>query len=63
MDDLEEIVIDPERTPNAAKEFEAIDYQVDADGNIKNKLDDKDNHGIDGTRYALEDDMRPGWGW
>jgi len=63
LDDLEEIVIDPERTPNAAKEFEAIDYQVDADGNIKNKLDDKDNHGIDGTRYALEDDMRPGWGW
>lgn len=44
LDDLEKIVIDQERTPNIAKEFESIDYQVDKDGNQKAKLEDKDNH-------------------
>ena len=58
LDDLEEIVIDYRRTPNIAKEFENIDYQVDKDGNIKSKLEDKDNHTIDATRYACEDDMK-----
>jgi PBSX family phage terminase large subunit len=58
LDDLEEIVIDPERTPNAAREFEAIDYQVDKDGNQKPKLEDKDNHTIDTARYACEGDMK-----
>lgn len=46
LDDLEEIVIDPERTPNIAKEFEDIDYQVDQDGNPKAKLEDTNNHTI-----------------
>jgi PBSX family phage terminase large subunit len=58
LDDLEEIVIDPKRTPNVAKEFEDIDYQVDAQGNIRNKLEDKDNHTIDSVRYGCEDEMR-----
>lgn len=58
LDDLEEIVIDPNRTPNIAKEFENIDYQTDKDGNPKAKLEDKDNHAIDSTRYALESDMK-----
>jgi PBSX family phage terminase large subunit len=58
LDDLEEIVIDPQRTPNTAKEFEDIDYETDQDGNPKAKLEDKDNHTIDATRYAFEDDMR-----
>ena len=58
LDDLDEIIIDVKRTPNVAKEFENIDYQVDKDGNPKAKLEDKDNHTIDATRYALEDDMR-----
>lgn len=60
LDDLNEIVIDPKRTPNIAREFENIDYQVDRDGNIKNKLIDENNHTIDGTRYAHEDDMNMG---
>jgi phage terminase large subunit len=63
LDDLDEIVIDPERTPNAAREFEAIDYQIDKDGTVKNQLDDKDNHSIDATRYGCELDMRSTWGW
>ncbi|MEK4030809.1 PBSX family phage terminase large subunit [Pseudobacillus sp. FSL P4-0506] len=57
LDDLEAIVIDPNRTPNAAREFENIDYQTDRDGNPKPKLEDKDNHIIDALRYALEGEM------
>ena len=60
LDDLDEIIIDPKRTPNAAKEFENIDYQTDKDGNPKAKLEDKDNHFIDCTRYACEGDMTSG---
>lgn len=58
LDDLDEIVIDPQRTPNLAKEFEDIDYQTDADGNPKAKLEDSNNHTIDATRYAFEEDMK-----
>lgn len=58
LDDLDEIVIDPKRTPNIAREFENIDYQTDKDGNPKPKLEDKDNHTIDSTRYAFENDMK-----
>ncbi len=58
LDDLDAIIIDPVRCPNTASEFENIDYQVDKDGNTKNKLEDKDNHSIDSIRYALSTDMR-----
>ena len=58
LDDLEAIVIDHKRTPNVAREFENIDYQTDKDGNLRPKLEDKDNHSIDATRYALETDMK-----
>ena len=58
LDDLEEIIIDPARTPNTAREFENIDYQTDKDGNPKAKLEDRDNHTIDQCRYALENDMK-----
>lgn len=63
LDDLEEIVIDPERTPNIAREFENIDYATDADGNPKARLEDKDNHTIDATRYAFESDMKKSGVW
>ncbi|MGV3187199.1 PBSX family phage terminase large subunit [Staphylococcus chromogenes] len=58
LNDLDAIVIDPNRTPNIAREFENIDFETDKDGNVKPKLEDKDNHTIDATRYALERDMR-----
>lgn len=58
LDDLVEIVIDPKRTPHTAKEFEDIDYQTDADGNPKAKLEDTNNHSIDQSRYACENDMK-----
>lgn len=57
LDDLTEIVIDPRRTPNIASEFENIDYEVDAHGNVKTRLSDENNHSIDASRYAFEDDM------
>ena len=58
LDDLDFICIDPSRTPNIAREFENIDYQVDRDGNPKPRLEDKDNHAIDATRYSFSEDMR-----
>lgn len=58
LDELEGIIIDPTRTPNIAKDFESADYAVDKDGNTLTKLHDVDDHAIDGTRYALEDEMK-----
>lgn len=58
LDDLDFIWIDYERTPNIAREFENIDYQVDRNGDPKPRLEDKDNHTIDATRYAFNDDMK-----
>ncbi len=60
LDDLDFICIDPLRTPKIAWEFENIDYQTDRDGNPKPRLEDKDNHAIDATRYAMSEDMRAG---
>ncbi|PWK07508.1 PBSX family phage terminase large subunit [Tumebacillus permanentifrigoris] len=57
-EEIEEIIIDPRRTPNIAREFENIDFKTDTDGNPRAELDDKDNHTIDSTRYAFEEDMR-----
>lgn len=62
LDDLEEIVIDPKRTPNVAREFENVDYEVDRDGNQRARLEDKDNHTIDATRYGTEPLRRRGVG-
>lgn len=57
LDDLDEIIIDPHRCPKTAKEFEDIDYQTDKDGNVINKLEDKNNHSVDAVRYGCEDEM------
>ncbi len=57
LDELEGIVIDSERTPNISKEFDNIDYKTDKDGNPIPKLEDTNNHVIDATRYAFENDM------
>lgn len=57
LDSLEEIVIDPVRCPNTAREFAEIDFQSDKDGNPLPRLIDKNNHTIDGVRYSLNRDM------
>ena len=51
--DLDEIVIDPARTPNTAREFSGYEYELDRQGNFILKYPDKDNHTIDAGRYAL----------
>lgn len=53
-----EIYIDPARTPNIAREFQCIDYATDRYGDAIPRLEDKNNHTIDATRYAFEDDQK-----
>ena len=48
------IVIDPARTPHAAKEITQYEYEKDKDGNFITGYPDADNHFIDCMRYALE---------
>lgn len=56
-DELEEIVIDPRRCPNAKREFTGYELEQDKNGNFKGSYPDKDNHTIDAARYGLEEDM------
>jgi len=62
LQDLEQIIIDPERCPRAAKEFINYALEMDRAGEVKNRFPDKDNHSIDACRYACEDDMKVGVG-
>ena len=48
------IVIDPTRTPRAAEEFSAYEYERGRDGEILPQYPDRGNHTIDAVRYALE---------
>lgn len=56
-DEIEEIIIDPARCPNAAREFSSYELDRDRNGNFKGTYPDRDNHTIDAARYALESDM------
>ena len=49
-----EIIIDPKRCPNTAREFKGYEYERDKNGNFLARYPDKNNHTIDATRYALE---------
>lgn len=60
LQDLREIVIDPERCPNATREFSGYELAKDANGNFKAGYPDGDDHSIDRTRYALESLMKKG---
>lgn len=62
--ELEEIVIDPERCPNTAREFTQYELEKDKLGNYKSVYPDKNNHSIDAVRYALESvSEAPRFGW
>ena len=56
-DEINEIIIDQQRCPNAAREFTGYELEQDKNGNFKGSYPDKDNHTIDAVRYALEDVM------
>lgn len=47
------IVIDPERTPDTAREFLCYERVRDRDGAFAQAYPDRDNHAIDAVRYAL----------
>jgi PBSX family phage terminase large subunit len=50
---LSEIIIDPVRCPETAKEFREYEYEKDRDGNPVDAYPDEKNHSIDAVRYAL----------
>ena len=54
LQEMGEIVIDPARCPNTAREFSGYDYRQDRHGNFLADYPDQDNHTIDATRYAVE---------
>ena len=58
LQDLGEIIIDPARCPNAAREFSSYEYQRDGMGGFRADCPDQNNHIIDAVRYALEDVIR-----
>jgi PBSX family phage terminase large subunit len=58
LQDLDEIVIDPVRCPNTAREFEGYELEPDGNGGWKEGYPDRDNHSIDAIRYALESEIR-----
>ena len=63
-DEIEEIIIDPDRCPNAAREFTQYELEKDKLGNFKSVYPDKNNHTIDAVRYALERvNDAPLFGW
>ena len=55
-DELEEIIIDPDRCPNTYREFSTYELEKDRFGNFKSDYPDKNNHSIDATRYGMERD-------
>lgn len=52
---LTEIIIDPKRCPNTAREFKGYAYDLDKNGNFISRYPDRDNHTIDAVRYMIED--------
>lgn len=56
-EEIEEIIIDPIRCPNAKREFMEYEIEKDKDGNLKGEYPDKNNHTIDACRYGMEDEI------
>lgn len=56
LQDLDAIVIDDTRCPETAREFLYYELDRDSNGNFKNGYPDRNNHHIDATRYAMEDE-------
>ena len=54
LQNLTEIIIDPERCPEAAREFTGYELDREREGNFKSGFPDRDNHTIDAVRYACE---------
>lgn len=50
------IIIDPFRCPNAAREFSQYEYKRSKNGDFISAYPDKNNHTIDAVRYAMEEE-------
>ena len=57
LQQLQSIVIDPVRCPNAWREFSLYEFERDKLGGFKSEYPDKNNHILDGCRYSFEHDM------
>ena len=53
---MDHIYIDPDRCPNAWREFSSYEMEKDKNGDWKTRPPDKNNHLIDATSYALDED-------
>lgn len=62
LQNLNEIVIDPVRCPNAQREFCGYRLEPDGSGGWRGGFPDRDNHTIDAVRYALEEASKRGVG-
>ena len=60
LQSLDRIVIDPNATPNAAREFTQYEYKRDRYGNWTEDGSDMGNHFIDAVRYSQESNIRGG---
>ncbi len=54
LQELNEIAVDPEKCPRAAKELSLYEYPPAPDGGFLSEYPDRDNHLIDALRYAME---------
>lgn len=54
LQERSEIVIDPARCPNAAREFSGCEYSLGPMGEFLPEIPDRNNHLIDAARYAAE---------
>lgn len=54
LQSLGEIIIDPARCPNAAREFSQYEYRRDKGGAVLTELCGRGDHSIDSVRYAVE---------
>lgn len=53
LQSLNEIIIDPAKCPETAKEFREYEYESDGQGDFADAYPDEKNHAIDAVRYAM----------
>lgn len=53
LQDLATVIVDPKRTPNAARELLGYEYEHDRNGNFYANFPDGNDHTLDSIRYAM----------
>ena len=54
LQQLNKIIIDPQRCPDTAVEFQSYEYEKTKEGEIMSGYPDRNNHHIDAVRYGAE---------